>query len=202
MADEERREGRSECRGPDPAGRGDVLGVCALATIEGAQLMDRSEAFLRQAVELAHENVARGGRPFGAVLVKDGRVVATGVNEMHLAADPTAHAELQAVRAAALSLGSLRLDGCAVYASGHPCPMCLAAMRLVGIAEVAYAYSNEEGEPYGLSTAAAYADLAKPLAEQTMRIAHRPVRPEGRPHLYAAWQAATASRPSGPPEPG
>jgi tRNA(Arg) A34 adenosine deaminase TadA len=156
--------------------------------------MDRTEHFLRQAIELARENVGKGGRPFGAVVVKDGRVVATGVNETHATHDPTAHAELTAVRAASRALGSPRLDGCAVYASGHPCPMCMAAMRLAGVAEVAYAYSNDDGEPYGLSSAAIYADLARPVAEQVMRIAHVPVRPDGRAHLYAEWQEATARR--------
>jgi tRNA(Arg) A34 adenosine deaminase TadA len=156
--------------------------------------MGRTEHFLRQAIELARENVGKGGRPFGAVVVKDGQVVATGVNETHATNDPTAHAELTAIRAASQAFDSPRLDGCAVYASGHPCPMCMAAMRLAGVEEVAYAYSNDDGEPYGLSSAAIYADLARPVAEQVMRIAHVPVRPDGRAHLYAAWQEATARK--------
>jgi guanine deaminase len=156
--------------------------------------MDRTEHFLREAIELARANIGKAGRPFGAVVVKDGRVVATGVNEVHSTNDPTAHAELMAIRAASRALGSPRLDGCAVYASGHPCPMCKAAMRLAGVKEVAYAYSNDDGEPYGLSSAAAYADLAKPVAEQSMRITHVPVRPDGRAHLYAEWQEVTSRK--------
>jgi tRNA(Arg) A34 adenosine deaminase TadA len=85
--------------------------------------MPETEQFLRQAIALAHENVAKGGRPFGAVVVKEGAVIATGVNETASTADPTAHAELMAVRAASLKLRRPRLDGCIVYASGHPCPM-------------------------------------------------------------------------------
>ncbi|MFX8751226.1 nucleoside deaminase, partial [Acinetobacter baumannii] len=77
-------------------------------------------------------------------LVKDGKVIATGVNEIGATGDPTTHAELQAIRAASRALGSPRLDGCVIYASGHPCPMCLAAMHLTGITEVTYAYSNED----------------------------------------------------------
>jgi guanine deaminase len=160
----------------------------------GNQDMDGTERFLQAAIELARANIGKGGRPFGAVVVKDGRVVATGVNEVHSSNDPTAHAELTAIRAASRALGSPRLDGCAVYASGHPCPMCMAAMRLAGVKEVTYAHSNDDGEPYGLSSAAAYADLAKPFAEQSMRIAHVPVRREGRAHLYAEWQEATARK--------
>jgi tRNA(Arg) A34 adenosine deaminase TadA len=156
--------------------------------------MDRTGHFLCAAIELARENVGKGGRPFGAVVVKDGRVIATGVNEVQSTNDPTAHAELMAVRAASQALGSPRLDGCAVYASGHPCPMCMAAMRVAGVEEVAYAYSNDDGELYGLSSAAIYADLAKPASEQSMRIAHVPVRPDGRAHLYAEWQEATARK--------
>ena len=137
--------------------------------------------FLNMAIELARANIAAGGRPFGAVLVRDGQVLATGVNEILTSHDPTAHAELMAVRAASRKLGSPDLSGCAVCASGHPCPMCMAAMRLAGIREVAYAYSNDDGAPYGLSTAAVYADLAKPFEEQSMRIRHVPVPEQGGP---------------------
>ncbi|MGB3289652.1 MAG: nucleoside deaminase [Burkholderiaceae bacterium] len=143
--------------------------------------------YLRQAIELARVNVDKGGRPFGALVVRDGAVIATGVNEIHATNDPTAHAELTAIRAASRKLGSPDLTGCAVYASGHPCPMCMAAMRLAGVREVAYAYSNEDGAPFGLSTAAVYEDLAKPFAEQSMAIRHVPARTEEHPDLYAEW---------------
>lgn len=144
--------------------------------------------FLRAALELAYANVERGGRPFGAVVVQGGAVLATGVNEVISTNDPTAHAELMAVRAASQKLGSPNLAGCTVFASGHPCPMCMAAMRLAGITEITYAYSNDDGAPYGLSTAAIYADLARPFAEQSMKITYLPVRLESRADLYAAWQ--------------
>ena len=102
----------------------------------------------------------------------------------------TAHAELQAIRAASKLLESPRLDGCTIYASGHPCPMCLAAMHLTGIRDVAYAYSNEDGEPYGLSTAAIYAQLAQPLPSQSLKIAYLPARPDGEEDLYKMWKSA------------
>jgi tRNA(Arg) A34 adenosine deaminase TadA len=151
--------------------------------------MTEESHFLRQALELAYANVEKGGRPFGAVVVKDGAVVATGVNEILSTNDPTAHAELSALRAASRELGTADLAGCTVYASGHPCPMCLAAMRLAGIAAVTYAYSNDEGAPFGLSTAALHAELARPFADQAMKIRHSPVRLAARPDLYAAWEA-------------
>jgi len=150
--------------------------------------MSDAKRFLCEAIELARENVRKGGRPFGAVLVKDGKVIATGVNEILETGDPTTHAELQAIRVASKVLGSPRLDGCAIYASGHPCPMCLSAMHLTGIREVAFAYSNDEGQRYGLSTAKIYAEMAKPLAAQSLKAVHMPVRIEGE-DPYEMWQA-------------
>lgn len=156
--------------------------------------MDDGEPHLKHAIALALANVEAGGRPFGAVLVKDGQVVATGVNTVLATHDPSGHAELNAIRAASAALGSADLSGCAVYASGHPCPMCMAAMRLAGIGEVAFAYSNEDGEPHGLSTAAVYADLARPFAEQSMRIRHLPVRLTDAADPYDAWSRRQAAQ--------
>ncbi len=149
-----------------------------------------TEDYLREAIELARANIGKGGRPFGAVLVRDGAVLATAVNEIHTTNDPTSHAEMNAVRDAGHKLGSPDLSDSAVYASGHPCPMCMAAMRLSGVEKVFYAYSNDDGTPFGLSTAAVYEDLAKPFAEQSMTIRHVPVRPQGKPDLYAEWTEA------------
>lgn len=151
--------------------------------------MSTPHHFLHAAIELAYANVERGARPFGAVVVKNGEVLATGVNEVIETNDPTAHAELMAIRAASQKLGSPNLAGCAVFASGHPCPMCMAAMRLAGIAEITYAYSDDDGAPYGLSTAAIYADLARPFPEQSMKIAYLPVRLQSRVDLYEAWRS-------------
>jgi tRNA(Arg) A34 adenosine deaminase TadA len=150
--------------------------------------MNDTERYLREAIELAHENMKKGGRPFGAVVVRNGEVIATGVNEIVSTNDPTAHAELLAVRAAGRKIGSPDLTGCIVYASGHPCPMCMAAMRLAGVGDVLYAYSNEDGAPYGFTTAAIYAELAKPFAEQSMKIRYVPVRLKAGPDLYAEWK--------------
>ena len=151
--------------------------------------MTAQQRYLAEAIELAYANVESGGRPFGAVIVRNDEVIATGVNEILRTNDPTSHAELNAIRAASQKLGSPDLAGCTVYASGHPCPMCLAAMRMAGVGEVVYAYSNEDGAPYGLSSAPVYADLAKPFAEQSMTIRHDPVRLESRADLFASWKA-------------
>ena len=147
--------------------------------------------WLRQALELARENAVKGGRPFGAVVVKDGKVIATGVNEILKTNDPTSHAELNAIRQASTVLGAPRLNGCAIYASGQPCPMCLAAIHMSGITSVTYAYSNAEGEPFGLSSAAVYDQLARPLSEQSISARHLPLRFEDGEELYALWKRST-----------
>lgn len=145
---------------------------------------------MQQAVELAARNVQAGGRPFGAVLVKDGVVVASGVNEIAALGDPTAHAELQAIRAASQVLGSPRLDGCELYASGHPCPMCLSAAHLCGIQAVYFALSNAEAEPFGLSTAAVYAQMALPPGQQQLPVRALPCA--AATGLYAGWRSVQA----------
>jgi tRNA(Arg) A34 adenosine deaminase TadA len=149
------------------------------------------EDYLSQAVALADANVREaGGRPFGAVVVKGGQVIATGVNEIGATGDPTAHAELTAMRKAAQVLGSPRLDGCVVYASGQPCPMCLAAMHMTGVAAARFAYSNAQGEPFGLSTAAVYVEMTKPLEAQALDVRHTPM---GDPAIYRAWKGLAQS---------
>lgn len=152
--------------------------------------MNDIQTYLDEAVALAFDNVAAGGRPFGAVVVRDGAVIARGVNRMLADNDPTAHAELTALRAAGSALASPRLDGCEVYASGQPCPMCMAAMRMAGVSRIGFVYSNEQAEPFGLSTAQIGAALAPPLAEQDWAIIEHHPRADGeRGHLYRAWRA-------------
>lgn len=150
--------------------------------------------FLRQAVDLARANSQAGGRPFGALVVKAGAVIAQGVNDILATGDPTAHAELTAIRHAARALGTTDLAGCTVYASGQPCPMCLAAMRLARVDAVLFAFSNADGAPFGLSTESLYAEMALPFGAQNMDIAqHALPEPVGR-HLYADWYADRQGR--------
>lgn len=148
--------------------------------------MNNDELYLQRAVELAASNVADGGRPFAAVLVKNGQVIVEAVNTIHTSHDPTAHAEMLAIRGASQQLGT-RLDGCVIYASGQPCPMCLSAMHLCGVTRVVYAASNQQGEPFGLSTAAIYQQLALPLSEQKLAIQHIPQ--PAMVEIYSDWKA-------------
>ncbi|HWM82346.1 MAG TPA: nucleoside deaminase [Pseudolabrys sp.] len=155
--------------------------------------LSSEQRFLCEAIDLARENLRRGGRPFGAVVVKNGAVIATGVNETAANSDPTAHAEMEALRAASRALGSPDLSGCEVYASGHPCPMCFLAMRVSGISRAAYAYSLEDSAAYGLRSAITYDELKKPLSEQGLTMRHVPVAPGADGPLYAAWKASQPS---------
>ena len=143
------------------------------------------ESFMREAVALARDNIGQGGRPFGAVLVRDGKILARAVNRTHETNDPTAHAELEAIRQASAELGTPRLDGATIYASGHPCPMCLAAMHLTGVKAAFFAYSNADGEEFGLSTAKVYAEMAREPQAQSIPL--QPLRPADEAGLYEDW---------------
>lgn len=153
-----------------------------------------TEKYLLESIRLAMENVReRRTWPFGAVLVRDGRVLARAVNEVEALCDPSAHAEMQAVRAASRAQGSTDLSGSTVYASGYPCPMCLTAMYLAGVKRVWYAYSNEDGAPYDLSAERGYVEIARPLEQREMQLEGLRVRPEGE-DLYEAWRKAQGQR--------
>ena len=147
--------------------------------------------YLLESIALAMGNVReRRTWPFGAVLVRDGEVLARAVNQVDELCDPSAHAEMQAVRAAAKAQGHTDLGGATVYASGYPCPMCLTAMYLAGVKEVWYASSNEDGAPYDLSAERGYLEIARPPAQREMPLKELRVRPEGE-DLYEAWRKLT-----------
>ncbi len=146
--------------------------------------------FLQYAVNLARENVEKGGRPFGAVIVYQGELVSTGVNQILAHNDPTSHAELNAVRQACQKLQRLSLKDCVVYASGQPCPMCLAAMRMAGIEKIVYAYSNADAEPYGLSTELVAMQLRQPPQQQD-GLQFVQLKLDLPFHLYQIWQQSS-----------
>ncbi|BAN49346.1 nucleoside deaminase [Metapseudomonas resinovorans] len=150
--------------------------------------MSSIEAYLIDSIRLAMDNVReRKTWPFGAVLVRNGEILARSVNEVDATCDPSAHAEMQAVRAACKAQGSTDLSGSVVYASGYPCSMCLSAMHLAGVSKVYYAYSNEDGEPYDLSAERGYVELARPLEQRELSLTYVRARDEG-PDLYEAWR--------------
>lgn len=152
-----------------------------------------AEKYMLDAIRAAMTNVReRKTWPFGAVLVRGGKVLATSVNEVDALCDPSAHAEMQAIRAAAKAQGSTDLSGATVYASGDPCSMCFTAMYLAGVKEVYYSYSNQDGVPYDLSAERGYIEIGRPLDRREMPLLSLPVRDTGE-DLYEAWQKVAPS---------
>ncbi|HZG58580.1 nucleoside deaminase [Paenibacillus sp.] len=122
------------------------------------------ERFMEEAIRLALRNVETGnGGPFGAVIVKDGRIVASGVNEVTKKSDPTAHAEVQAIRAACRTLGTFQLSDCDLYTSCEPCPMCIGAIYWARPRAVYFACTKEEAAAIAFDDQFIYEELAKPL---------------------------------------
>jgi len=121
---------------------------------------------MARAIELSLANVARGGGPFAAVVVKDGAVVAEGVNRVTASNDPTAHAEVEAIRAACRALGDFQLTGCDVYTSCEPCPMCLGALYWARPNRIFFGNSAADAAAVGFDDSHIYAELARPRAER------------------------------------
>jgi tRNA(Arg) A34 adenosine deaminase TadA len=118
--------------------------------------------FLRRAIHLATENVVSGrGGPFAAVVARDGVIVGEGVNTVTATLDPTAHGEVNAIRTAALALGSFSLEGCELYTSCEPCPMCLAACHWARLDRVFYGASAEDAARAGFDDALLYEEFRK-----------------------------------------
>ena len=120
--------------------------------------------FMRQAIALATENVSSGrGGPFGAVIVRDGAVVATGVNQVTVNNDPTAHAEVVAIRNACAELKVFSLEGCEMYTSCEPCPMCLGAIYWARLDRVYYANTRADAAKIGFDDDHIYREFDKPI---------------------------------------
>lgn len=145
--------------------------------------------FMEQAIALATENVASGrGGPFGAVIVRDGKVLSTGVNRVTTTNDPTAHAEVVAIREACKALGSFRLDGCDVYTSCEPCPMCLAAIYWSHCRAIYYGNNAADAARIGFDDSFLYDEMRKPLDQRTIPIKN--LLPEKAWESFAAWEAS------------
>ena len=125
--------------------------------------------FLRRAIALATENVTSGrGGPFGAVIVRDGKIVGEGANSVTATNDPTAHGEVNAIRAAANALGGFSLAGCELYTSCEPCPMCLAASHWARLDAVYYGASAADAARAGFDDAFLYDEFKKDQQERSM----------------------------------
>lgn len=146
------------------------------------------DLFLASAVKLSREHMEAGhGGPFGAVLAMDGRIVADGWNQVTTTNDPTAHAEVVAIRRACTALGRFDLRGATLYTSCEPCPMCLASALWARIPRIVYANTREDAAAIGFDDAPFYREVQAAPATTLTRMDHRPF-PEARA-VFAAWAA-------------
>jgi tRNA(Arg) A34 adenosine deaminase TadA len=130
---------------------------------------DKDRQFMSQAIELAKQGMAaNAGGPFGAVVVKDGEIVGRGNNRVTSTNDPTAHAEVIAIREACNALGSFQLDGCSIYTSCEPCPMCLGAIYWARPEKVFYACTRDDAAVIGFDDNFIYEELEKANDEREM----------------------------------
>lgn len=132
--------------------------------------MDTS--FLKQAIEMAVENVRRSGGPFAALVVKNGIVIAAGANQVTRTNDPTAHAEIVAIREACRVLGSFQLSGCDLYSSCEPCPMCLGAIYWARPARVFFAATQQDAAAAGFDDSFIYREIEIPQSERSIPMLH------------------------------
>ncbi|MBO6782727.1 MAG: nucleoside deaminase [Alphaproteobacteria bacterium] len=130
--------------------------------------MDRNE-FMRAAIALAEKNVADGvGGPFGAVIVRDGEIVGRGTNLVTSSNDPTAHAEVVAIRDACTTLGTFNLQGCEVYTSCEPCPMCLSAIYWARLDRIFYGNTKADAAEIDFDDAFLYDEIPLPLNKRAI----------------------------------
>ena len=128
-----------------------------------------NEKFMQMAIDLSEYNVkhAQGG-PFGAVIVKDGMVIARSANKVVPTNDPTAHAEVSVIRLACQELGTYDLDGCEIYTSCEPCPMCLGAIYWARISKIYYANTKKDAADIGFDDYFIYDELEQPMEKRKM----------------------------------
>ena len=137
--------------------------------------------WLDQAVALAAQNVADGGGPFGALVVRDGELLATGTNQVTPTLDPTAHAEVVAIRAACKTLDSFRLDGCLLVSSCEPCPMCFASALWARVERVVFAADRYDAAKAGFDDRAFYEVFQNEPAQWPLTLAQLPLPAATRP---------------------
>jgi tRNA(Arg) A34 adenosine deaminase TadA len=134
-------------------------------------MTEQDERFMRRAIALAQQGIDRGaGGPFGAVIVKGGEIVGEGYNQVTSTNDPTAHAEIVAIRNACQKLDSFQLDGCILYTSCEPCPMCLGAIYWARPANVFYAATREDAANVGFDDQFIYEEIEKNFEHRQMKL--------------------------------
>ena len=128
--------------------------------------------FMQMAIDLSIENIDTGGGPFGAVIVRNGEVIATGANRVVPNADPTAHAEVMAIRNACTKLGTFQLNDCTIYSSCEPCPMCLSALYWAGVKRICYGNTKDDAKAIDFDDSFIYDQLDLSYADRSIKCEH------------------------------
>jgi len=153
-------------------------------------MQDPKQEFMREAIRLSMENVESGkGGPFGAVIVKDGVIIARGANEVTSTNDPTAHAEVVAIRKACKELGSFQLDDCEIYCSCEPCPMCLGAIYWARPKAIWYANTKTDAASIDFDDQFIYEEIERPIGERKL-FTHQLMREEALV-AFEKWKTST-----------
>ena len=138
--------------------------------------MTTDDVFLSRAIELAQKaNLSGDGGPFGAVIVAQGKIIAEGWNRVLASGDPTAHAEISAIRSACATLGHFHLTGCTLYTSSEPCPMCLSAAYWARIERIVFANSRAEAAAIGFCDDELYEELNRHFSARSIVMEHHPL---------------------------
>jgi guanine deaminase len=147
--------------------------------------MENDKKFLLRAVEIALNGIKSNGGPFGAVITMDGEIISEAYNKVVLSSDPTAHAEVLAIRQAASVLNSHILDKCTLYTSCEPCPMCLGAIYWAGIKKVVYACDRIDAEAAGFSDKLIYEEIS--LSPENRKISFTRISDAGGREVFRSW---------------
>jgi guanine deaminase len=130
---------------------------------------DKKIFFMRQAIKLSIENLEKGGGPFGAVIVKDGNIIAGSSNSVTIDNDPTAHAEINAIRKASKILNTFDLSGCEIFTSCEPCPMCLGAIYWSRLETIYYGNTRSDAKEIGFDDDFIYSEIALPISDRKIK---------------------------------
>ena len=143
------------------------------------------DELMREALRLSEENVENGGGPFGAVIARDGEIVATGVNRVTANCDPTAHAEVSAIREACRKLGTFDLAGCEIFSSCEPCPMCLGAIYWAHLDKLYFGNNKTDAKNIGFDDSFIYDELELPREKR--KLPAEPMMSDVAFHAFRMW---------------
>ena len=139
---------------------------------ETSNYSPEDKMFMEMAIRLSEENIDNGGGPFGAVIVRNGEIISTGANRVVPNNDPTAHAEVMAIRNACSKLGTFQLTDCTVYSSCEPCPMCLSALYWAGVKRICYGNTKDDAKAIDFDDSFIYDQLELPYKDRSIKCDH------------------------------